>query len=84
MVEDVSFAVIMAGCALFGFLVGRWGAMFAALALGVCMAVVIDPWEVSKLYVGCVWAVAGGLGIALGVVVRKLGGIGERERARVS
>jgi len=75
-------AFIIAGCVLFGLMVGRWWAVLAALPLGVLGAVVIDAWEVSKLYVGCVWAVFGGGGIALGVAIRKLTGIVSAGRER--
>jgi uncharacterized membrane protein YczE len=80
--------VIFAGCVLFGFFMGRWWALLAALWLGVSMSVVIDPWEVSELYVGVVWAIVGIVGIALGVAVRKLArGVasnGDHNRARAS
>jgi hypothetical protein len=83
----VVFAVLMAGCVLFGLLVGRWSALLAALPFGVLMGALSDPWEVSKFHCGVVWAVAGIVGIALGVTLRKLAGIfgsGEEKQARVS
>jgi len=74
----MAFELIMAGCVLFGLLVGRWWALLAALALGVLMGFVIDPEEVSKFYVGTAWVVAGSVGIAVGVTARKLAGVASR------
>jgi hypothetical protein len=70
----MTFAVITISCVLFGLWIGRWWALVAALWLGVCMGLVVDPWEVSKLYVGFAWTVVGLLGIAVGVGVRRLVG----------
>jgi hypothetical protein len=66
----VTLALITAGCVLFVYLVGRLRALLGAIALGVAMGIVIDPWEVSKLYVGAVWTVFGVIAIGLGLAVR--------------
>lgn len=62
----------MAGCVLFGVVVGRWWALLAALPFGVLMGLLSDPWEVSKFYCGVLWIFAGFVGITLGVTLRKL------------
>jgi hypothetical protein len=81
-------ALVIAGCVLFGLFAGRWRALLAALPLGVLGSVLVEPWEVSELYVACVWAIFGGAAIAAGVAVRKLAGLvaGSREHggARLS
>jgi hypothetical protein len=84
----LAFALIMAGCVLFGLLVGRLGALFAALPFGVLMGLLSDPWEVSKFYCGVLWTIAGSAGIALGLVVRTVtqigAGLARRKQARLS
>jgi hypothetical protein len=83
----VAFAPIMAGCVLFGLLVGRSWALLAVLPFGVLIGLLSDPWEVSKFYCGVLWTAAGSAGIGLGLVVRTVTEIGtglaRRKRARL-
>jgi hypothetical protein len=68
----VIFTILIVAAVLFGYFSGRWWALLGAVALGAAMAVIVDPWEVSKLYVGFAWAGVGAIAIGIGVILRML------------
>ena len=53
-----------------GLVVGRWSALLAAGAVGVWIAIVEEV-EVPGWYLGAAYAAISGLGIALGVFLRR-------------
>jgi hypothetical protein len=63
-------AVLLVGGFLVGLMVGRWWALIAALAVGAWIAAVSEV-EVPSLYLGVVYAVLSGLGIAAGISLRR-------------
>jgi hypothetical protein len=68
----VTFTILIVAVVLFGYFAGRWWALLGAVALGGAMAVIVDPWEVSKLYVGFAWTGVGAIAIGIGVILRML------------
>jgi hypothetical protein len=54
-----------------GFLVGRWWALLGAVAVGVTLTLSEDYGDIAPWFVGLVYAVVVGLGVAAGVGFRK-------------
>ena len=68
-------AILFVGGLLLGVLVARWWALLAAPGLGVWIATVSEVDEVPPAFLGVVYAVISGLGIAAGVGLRRHGKI---------
>ena len=67
----VMLVALVLGCGFaVGLLVGRWWALLAALVVGVWVASVTEV-EVSHWFLGAVYAGIAGLGIGLGVGLRR-------------
>jgi ABC-type multidrug transport system permease subunit len=73
----VPFVIIVAGFAL-GVAIGRWWALLAALALGL-FAGVTDETELADWAMGIYFGLPAGIGIASGVVTRRV--LARRRRA---
>jgi hypothetical protein len=63
--------VLLVGGLVLGLVVGRWWALLASAGLGLWIAWTTEV-EVSASYLGLVYAAISGLGIVLGVVLRRL------------
>jgi hypothetical protein len=63
-------AVVIVGLAL-GFLVGRWWIVLAPVGFGVWVAAASDVDEVPPEFLGLAYGVAGIVGTAVGVFVRR-------------
>jgi hypothetical protein len=62
--------VLLAGGFVLGLVLGRWWALLASAALGLWVGLTEEV-EVSGSYLGLVYAAISGLGITLGVLLRR-------------
>jgi hypothetical protein len=63
--------VLIVGGLVFGLVLGRWWALLASVGLGLWVGLT-EEIEVSGSYLGLVYAAISGLGIVLGIVLRRL------------
>ena len=63
--------MLIVGGLVLGLVLGRWWALLASVGLGLWVGLT-EEIEVSGSYLGLVYAAISGLGIVLGIVLRRL------------
>jgi hypothetical protein len=67
----VTFVVVLLGGFVIGLLAGRWWSIGAPVAFGVWVATVTEVDEVPPWFLGLGYALAGVIGVLVGVSVRR-------------